>query len=696
MDFRNLPSRLLNGCFPVIALLVAFWLLAVTSIINKSATFDEPLHLAGGYGYWTQNEYKLSTENGNLAQRWATLPLLFGDYKFPVGKDAGNFKQSFDFLFNMGNNAKAVLFQGRFMISLLGVLLGVLVFVWSSRLFGRAGGLISLMLYAFSPTMLAHSRLATSDLVVTLCFTASLWFLWQLIHRVNIMNLAASCLSIGALFVAKMSAVLIIPIGFVLLGVRLISLRPLPVGFGKTERLIKTRRSQLGVFLCLVLLQVVLVTAIVSAFYGFRYSATKAHAAAMSRAEPGKAQTGSSVARTRIATREYENTRKAHKTPSFVMWALRFNRKHHLLPEAYLQGLYVVATYSLVRPAFFNGKFGEGGWPLFFPYCFLVKTPLSVFVVLVLAAIASFGFWYRSKSEGGVPIRGSIAAGIYRTSPLWIFLLVYWIVAVNTDLNIGQRHILPVYPATFILAGAAGYWFNRRDRLFQIILTAALAFFVMESFVTWPNYLAYFNQIAGGPENGYRHLVDSSLDWGQDLPGLKAWLKRHGLEDEGSPPVYLSYFGNGDPMYYGIDAERLPGYPDLDLKSHEIVPLQGGVYCISATMLQMIHIYPAGPWNEDYERAYQALSGYAQIAQFAKGGSNRPKMGFPPDIEKRLQLFPNLQLGRLCAYLRNREPDDYAGYSILIYRLSDREIQEAMFMPFTQLVERRYSAAKSR
>ncbi|MDY0042100.1 MAG: glycosyltransferase family 39 protein, partial [Desulforhabdus sp.] len=605
---------------PALGLLLLFWVMAVSSVLDKSATFDEPLHLAGGYGYWTQNEYLLSTENGNLAQRWAALPLLLGHYTFPSGDRHDNFKASFDFFYNSGNDAKSMLLQGRVMISLLGVALGLLVYAWSSRLFGYAGGLISLVLYAFSPAILAHSRLATSDLVVTFCFAASLWSLWRLLHRISIATLAINCLALGALFVSKMSAVLIVPVGLVLLVIRLFVNEPLPIRLWERERSLTTRTSQIPVFLCVIVLQVMLVSGIVSAFYGFRYSASKPSAPTMQKApvQQKKAEVkpaAGAEAKKRAKQQPEARTKTARKAvtvPGYIKRIMQVNREFHLLPEAYLHGLYVVTAYSLVRPAFFNGEYGTEGWRWFFPYCFLVKTPIPLFIVLFLAALASAANWIRLRAQERLPLYKSIGKSFYRTSPLWVFLLAYWTVAVNTGLNIGERHILPVYPATFILAGAASGWLRFRSRLIPAILGILLLAFAVESLRIWPNYLAYFNQIVGGPKNAYRHLVDSSLDWGQDLPQLKKWMERNGLDAQSETAVYLSYFGNGNPTYYGINAQRLPGYLDADLDRPELLSLQGGVYCISATMLQMVHIAPAGPWNEEYERNYQSLQGFAR------------------------------------------------------------------------------------
>ena len=123
-----------------------------------------------------------------------------------------------------------------------------------------------------------------------------------------------------------------------------------------------------------------------------------------------------------------------------------------------------------------------------------------------------------------------------------------------------------------------------------------------------PHYLAYFNVLAGGPESGYRHLVDSSLDWGQDLPGLKRWLEAAEGHSAAPAAVYLSYFGSGNPAVYGIDARQIYSYQDWRA-APPLYELTGGIYCVSATMLQSLYTRAPGPWAAPYERAYQVARG---------------------------------------------------------------------------------------
>ena len=132
-----------------------------------------------------------------------------------------------------------------------------------------------------------------------------------------------------------------------------------------------------------------------------------------------------------------------------------------------------------------------------------------------------------------------------------------------------------------------------------------MASFATESLSNWPNYLAYFNQVVGSHSNAYRHLVDSSLDWGQDLPRIKRWLVAAGLDDSQDEKLYLSYFGSGNPEYYDIHATHLPSF--WDRNSPRIPqPLQAGTYCISATMLQNLYTTFPGRWNREYETSLPA------------------------------------------------------------------------------------------
>jgi hypothetical protein len=180
------------------------------------------------------------------------------------------------------------------------------------------------------------------------------------------------------------------------------------------------------------------------------------------------------------------------------------------------------------RSSFFWGRHSVNGHPLYFPAAFLLKTPLAL---LIAGALGAAGL-LRRPDRGGFWLLAPAAA--------------YFLAACASKIQIGYRHLLPIYPF-FVVAGALGLaklWERPWGRALALGLCAWLAVSVAR---VHPHHLAYFNEMAGGPDGGHRYLVDSNLDWGQGLKELGAELERRGR-----PPVVLCYFGSADPSWYGI------------------------------------------------------------------------------------------------------------------------------------------------
>jgi hypothetical protein len=133
--------------------------------------------------------------------------------------------------------------------------------------------------------------------------------------------------------------------------------------------------------------------------------------------------------------------------------------------------------------------------------------------------------------------------------------VIFFCFAVCSRLNIGLRHILPVYPFLFIwLGGVTSAIWNIKNNVGRCGILFLGLWFVFSSVCVYPDYLSFFNELAGGPKNGYRYLVDSNLDWGQDLKGLKSWMDDHKVSN-----IRLAYFGTMDPAFYRIKAIPEPG-----------------------------------------------------------------------------------------------------------------------------------------
>ena len=744
--------QFLTGWRGAALILTAFWLLLSASLWNKSVTTDEIVHVTAGYSYWHFNDYRLNPENGNLPQRIEALPLLFGPYLFP-STDLAAWRTSDEWavgeawFYQMGHDVAGMLHAGRAAAGLLAVALGALVWAWSRRLFGPWGGLLSLLLFVFDPSILANGALMTSDTACALFFLAATWAWWRTLHGFSPGRILASGLLVGCLFVAKMSAVLIMPLAVVLAAVRILDGRPLPLSCGSWHRKLTGRGGLALAFLGTGLLQFLITVLVIWASYGFRYSAFAGagagsghlrdpwehvlgipepveildqlelrpdqHQAAQRIFVRMAVRTNAWTPEALAAVKEIRETvldpvqaarlgQALAVPPARTARLFDFLRRHRLLPEAYVYGYATTWKYSQSRGAFLNGKFSLFGWRSFFPYTFLVKTPLSIFGVIVLAAVAGIVGWRRAP---------------YATLPLWILLVGYWGAAIFSHVDIGHRHILATYPPLFVLCGAAGAWAERaRNRLPAVLATVCVVCLGGEIAYRFPNYLAYFNPLDGGPTQAYRHLVDSSLDWGQDLPGVRAYLSSH----PGPDPAYLAYFGAGSPEYYQIPAGLLyprtqailvlsypsnragvlreeiqRSHPDCEvmatgtqggvetvalLKRPAALKPGAGTYFISATLLQPLEYNasgPWGPWTGAYEATYRKLAAEAQPLLEGTPGERRQAFLSRPlsDWEKTLDDYDAFRFARLTAYLRKREPSDTVNFSILIYHLTEADLR---------------------
>lgn len=648
----------------VALLLAVHATLALWAVSGKSTTADEILHVTAGYAYWHLDDYRLHPENGILPQRWAALPAALTHPPFPPLANNAYWRTAevqvigHQFFYETGHDHFPMLMAGRAMIVLFNLATGLLIFGWSRRLFGTPGAFVSLGLFVFSPNFLAHGALATSDACMTFFFLASVGAWWRHLHDGRAHWWWLSAIAFGFAWVAKYSAPLLLPMMVLMAFVRAWSAEPLAL-FGRT---FTTRGGKFGAATLSALAHGLVAIFIVWAFYGFRFAAFN----------PALPPADDFI-------RPWAVLDLHIGLPGQILRACATAR---LLPEAFLYGFAYVLETAQVRSAFLNGDYSITGWPSFFPWAFALKTTLPVLAACVLVAALAVHRW-RGPSA-------SMRRDLYRVVPLVALFGVYWLFSLTSHLNIGHRHILPTYPVIFIAAGALGAWVVSRRRSWIAALAVLLGGQVAEAARIAPHFLAYFNALGGGPENGHRHLVDSSLDWGQDLPGLKTWLQTNA----GTSPVFLSYFGTGEPDYYGIRARRLPMVNAFKIPQ-PYVRLEPGLYCISATMLEQVYSSVRGPWTLAAEKEYQELRTLEPLfAAFVGDPVRRAELlRDAPEAQWRRTWtrHDQLRFARLCHFLRVRSPDATIGYSIFIFRLNAEEIAAATAGPlgdWQKLLER--------
>ncbi|HEY4988237.1 MAG TPA: glycosyltransferase family 39 protein, partial [Opitutaceae bacterium] len=591
----------------------------------------------GGYSYWVLNDYRLHPENGVLPQRWMALPLLLSGAVFPsldqyYWLTSDGWVMAHEFFYETKWDHFPWLMAARAMTALLSAGIGLLIFCWSRRLFGTAGAFVSLIFFTFSPTFLAHGGLATSDVCMGFFMLASLGAWWRHLNTPGAWPFAVSACVFGLACVAKFSAPMIPPMMLLCAVVH-----------------VAAQRGRIGRVLLSALGHGAVAFVIIWAFYGFRYSAFG----------PGLP-----------AERFIESWQELYSRTGRIGQVIHALANVHALPEAFLYGTAYVAETSQLRGAFLNGQYSIVGWWYFFPWAFALKTTIPFLIASVLALVfAALG------RPGAAP--ASRRDALLALTPLLALFAVYWAFSLRIHLNIGERHLIPTYPVLFILSGALGAWLARPLGAGACVVIGLLAWHAAESVAIFPHYLAYFNELGGGPSEGYRHLVDSSLDWGQDLPGLKAWLDRNRLPGE---DAYLAYFGSGEPAYYKLKVKRL-GHLNGFHEDETYVPMGAGLYCVSATVLQHVYSSIQGPWTPELEKEYQFLRTFEPMfLRFEAGSAARAQLevGLPEEkwVASR-NRFEHLRLARLCYCLRARRPDAMIGYSILVYRLSAEDVRAA-------------------
>jgi hypothetical protein len=644
---RRLPRGVLAAALVLLALHFA---LGVAAKREASVTADELVHLTGGLAYWQLHDYRLHPENGILPQRWAALPMWLGGAPFPALEDNFAWRMSsawrvgYQLFYETGQDHFPPLLAGRAMIALFSVATGALVFWIAWRGFGAAGALTALVFFCFSPDFLAHGSLVTSDVCVAFFLLAATWLWWRHLHDPRWRVAALSAVMLGLALAAKFSAVLLVPVMVLLAAVR--AAAPEPWVFGPWR--FETGRRKFAAAAVSAAGQAVVAAAVLWAFYGFRFG----------------------IANPELPPVEQLNKPWAEfvgQTGLLGEFA-RALAGLRVLPEGYLYGFdYVLATVK-ERSAFLNGDYSMTGWRTFFGWTFLLKTPLPALLAFGLAAV--------------LLVRRAAAAGpgwkraAYAAAPLLALVAVYGASSITSKLNIGHRHILPLYPVFFIAAGALGAWLTAGRRWRAAVVAGLLVWHAGESVRIFPYHLSYFNALAGGPANGWRHLVDSSLDWGQDLPALKKWLDANAGRD----PVYLAYFGTGNPGYYGIEATGIGGVTGMRL-GPPYVALGPGLYCVGATVLQNVYGETPGAYTAEREKLFQELRQLEpQFAHFTADPAARAELGraaSEAQWENAMRRFQALRQARLSAYLRVRGPDAHAGYSILIYRIGAEELRRA-------------------
>ncbi len=521
--------RRIRQVFLAIPIILLFFWLAIDSMAGDSPTMDEQNHIARGLAFLVSGDPRFSLEHPPLINVISSLPILtLPDINLPFDdlswqQREGWYAFAEKLLWAGNQHVDQLVFIARLPIVFLTIGLGLIGYRFSKELWGKFSGLVALVFLLFDPNILAHGRYSTTDVGGTATVLLAAYLLWRLWIPTDWHwgRLLIAGFGLGIAIGSKFSNLVFVPIFAIL------TLLPL---YGQRWKWTRAAKR-------LIQYSLVCVISILTVWtiYAFEYGSYR------------------------------------FLSPAFA----GFNRLSGPMPT-YLAGIEQIFQISGGgRPAFLLGNFSAEGWWFYFPVALMVKTPLLVLLLFLTAAILLL--WHE---------RTRLKAAFLVIPPV-----LYFLASMQSDLNIGYRHLLPILPFFYVLSSGMVVLLEFRKRaakagvyVARIALVAALVSVIAWDMFLHPHYLSYFNLLVGGPANGHKVLVDSNIDWGQDLLRLRSWIEENEIEK-----IKLSWFGTADPAYYGINYDPLPGLTrhfdlwwDLPFDPENPEP---GLYAISVSNL---------------------------------------------------------------------------------------------------------------
>jgi 4-amino-4-deoxy-L-arabinose transferase-like glycosyltransferase len=489
-------------CLAAVAVLLSTLFVQLLAVnLRTSMSWDEGHHLFDGYTVLKYHDYDLNPEVPPFAKVLAAVPLLHMNLYEPVQQGRPSQTEAFldgkDFLFR--NDADKLLFRGRLTISLLTVLLALLVFLAGKDLFDTTTGLLALAFLVFDPNLLAHGTLVTTDSAITFCIFAAVFAWYRYSSSPSVGKLLLVSFLSGLALATKFTGLFLIPIFFLLALVEAVHNRSLNVFAKRCAALVAVFVGAYGILWM---------------SYGFRYAA-----------RPRELALNPTLA---DYLRDYAHVASPAPLLAMARW--------HILPEAYIWGL---ANTKLTEQRDVSYLFGtvhpHGTW-LYFPAAILIKSTLPFLLLLVCTAVMSF----------------HLRALWLRWTMLLVPVVVFLVFAMRSDMNIGVRHILPIFPFLYIIVLSS---LIERDKRWVLAAMVLLAWQAVSSARSFPGYMAYANELWGGPKNVHRYLGDSNSDWGQQLKSVSTYLKNRNVTE-----CWMAYTAAGvvDERYYGVPCRRLP------------------------------------------------------------------------------------------------------------------------------------------
>ena len=503
------------------SLLLIQFCLGLYSAQKLTVTHDEYWHLPVGLLSWETGKFDYDRLNPPLIRSWSAIPLLFTSAQTgspPHSSDPADYGDAFIQANPETYHHYYVL--GRCSILLLSVVTGILLAVWARELFGASAACLAVFLWSMSPNLLANAALGTQDLAITGFFLATVYCGWKFTITSTWKWALLTGAVLGLAQITKFTAILLVPI--LIIQWVLLRYKNTEIKSELSKKMVLTRWAALLLISCFML----------NAGYLFQNTF-----------EP-------------ISDYQFQSSelKRLNQLPALL-------QKIPLpIPRDYLMG-FDLQRFIMQQdhPTFLDNHWELHGFRSYYFYALLYKLPHAVQFLLLLAIYQ----WFKLRNQNRDLTPRLL--GMLVTPAILLILIASF-----SNNQLGVRYILPVFPFFFLLIAPLAEQLNfYQHKIFSyLIVVAILALPLSLRFA--PDHLAYFNELSGSPENGDRHLIDSNLDWGQDLYRLQEYLRDNQIDD-----LKLAYFGTIPPSTLGIKYDLPPDFR-----------AQPGHYAISASILQ--------------------------------------------------------------------------------------------------------------
>lgn len=504
----------------VCVILLIHSLLLGWSATWQSPTLNEPGHLASGVVLWEQGRFDAYRVNPPLVRAVAALPVMLAGYKACWDRltygpaTRSEFEIGADFMKANGLDSIRLFHLARWACIPFSVLGGWCCFLWGRALCCSASGLLSCVLWCFSPAILAAGQVIAPDLGgASLGLLASYAF-WLWLKRLSWASASLAGATLGLAVLARSSWVILFGLWTALWLIFF-------------TRHLRTRKAASGLKYQPVQLSVIFVLALEMLNAGYLFEGTF-----------------TPLGDFEFVSRRLGNPQPGQRTGN----VFRTSCLAHLpvpLPKEFVLGIDQQKKdfEAFPFPSYLRGEWRETSWWYYYLYGFVVKLPLSILLLGMIAGCATAVGFQRGQLDG---ITGWAALCL----PGFVTVVL---LSCQPSLNHHFRYALPAFAPLFVFAGSIPFtvrnWGLRSRTIVLSMMAVCVVSLVCTTVVTAPRFQSFFNILAGGARNGHLHLIHSNLDWGQDLYFLKEWLREQKIEK----PIQLAYHGYFDPADIGID-----------------------------------------------------------------------------------------------------------------------------------------------